>query len=754
MTLIVIVDCRATNRTIYSRLALTIGEGVTVRAFADAAEALKWLGRNRPDLIVTDYDMPQMDGEEFISRFRGLPHSAGVPIMMITVCDQRKLRLRALESGATDFLNTPIDHCEFLTRARNLLKLSQDAGARAQGDGAQAARANASVFRAEADHDVFSEEARRLLAECGEAGDYALHVVALEGEGDPFGLAASLQRQLRGGDMLAPLDHRRFVILQKNVFGPADAEACARRLSGLRAPAPFHVRTALPQTSGGSADQRAADCLREATAPALAQRGAEASGQRKTDWRFLPRVNLETGDILGAQVLAEGAQGLRIAEVGDPESLQAALAAIASLRCVSRNPARFSLKLRLAGSSAASASALALRLAPLLSVARVSPARLELQICAREALIDPSRAEAEARALKMLGTGLILDLGALDPGDLRAGDQWADLLSAFTDAWCDAIQFPASGSRAFAVARRLRSLVVRRVGRAPPLLADGVSLSESLKPLLRAGAAQAQGPCFGAPFSARDLRALFLARDRAQEVQESESQKDSQRRLKKSLKIPVARRCAHDRTLAGTPSRARRATLARLAPWRPIGRTGDDVQSAAAGGGGAGGHRDPGAIGRQAGAGFLSCWPALAGRLSGSGSGPSGASSVASRAQPSPPRRGDCLRHGDHLLRPVAGRFGGGLPFPTLFLADPRQWHPFRSQSHGRGGRQFDARLRRGLPQFALLARRRGPFDRAGPVDRHHSHLRRPAAATRGPGARRGRACQPRQNPAAGQRQP
>ena len=119
MTLIVIVDDRATNRTIYSRLALTIGEGVTVRAFADAAEALKWLGRNRPDLIVTDYDMPQMDGEEFISRFRGLPHSAGVPIMMITVCDQRKLRLRALESGATDFLNTPIDHCEFLTRARN-----------------------------------------------------------------------------------------------------------------------------------------------------------------------------------------------------------------------------------------------------------------------------------------------------------------------------------------------------------------------------------------------------------------------------------------------------------------------------------------------------------------------------------------------------------------------------------------------------------------------------------------------------------
>jgi hypothetical protein len=91
------------------------------------------------------------------------------------------------------------------------------------------------------------------------------------------------------------------------------------------------------------------------------------------------------------------------------------------------------------------------------------------------------------------------------------------LLGAFTDTWCDAVQFRASGGRAFAVARRLRSLVARRVGRTPPLLADGVGLAESLEPLLRAGATQAQGPCFGAPFSARDLRALFLARDRAQQ---------------------------------------------------------------------------------------------------------------------------------------------------------------------------------------------------------------------------------------------
>src|SRR5208283_352554 len=66
MTLIAIVDDRVTNRTIYSRLALSIGEGVTVRAFGDPCEALEWLESNRPDLIVTDHDMPNLDGGEFI----------------------------------------------------------------------------------------------------------------------------------------------------------------------------------------------------------------------------------------------------------------------------------------------------------------------------------------------------------------------------------------------------------------------------------------------------------------------------------------------------------------------------------------------------------------------------------------------------------------------------------------------------------------------------------------------------------------
>jgi diguanylate cyclase (GGDEF)-like protein/PAS domain S-box-containing protein len=123
MPLIVILDDRATNRNIFSKLAASIESGVTVRSFGDPAELLVWLEHNTPDLIVTDFKMPTMDGAEFIRRFRAQPNSGEIPVIVITIYEEREFRLRALEAGATDFLNSPVDHQEFITRARNLLKL-------------------------------------------------------------------------------------------------------------------------------------------------------------------------------------------------------------------------------------------------------------------------------------------------------------------------------------------------------------------------------------------------------------------------------------------------------------------------------------------------------------------------------------------------------------------------------------------------------------------------------------------------------
>jgi diguanylate cyclase (GGDEF)-like protein/PAS domain S-box-containing protein len=123
MSLIVIVDDRITNRNIFAKLATSIEEDVAVRSFGDPAEALEWLKDNTPDLVVTDYKMPNMDGAEFVRRFRRLPECSDIPAVVITVYEERAHRINALEAGATDFLQSPVDHHEFLTRARNLLKL-------------------------------------------------------------------------------------------------------------------------------------------------------------------------------------------------------------------------------------------------------------------------------------------------------------------------------------------------------------------------------------------------------------------------------------------------------------------------------------------------------------------------------------------------------------------------------------------------------------------------------------------------------
>src|ERR1700690_718575 len=123
MVQIVILDDRETNRKIFSKLAASIERGASVRSFGDPPELLAWLEHNTPDLILPDFKMPSMDGAEFIRRFRAQPNSGEIPVIVITVYEEREFRLRALEAGATDFLNSPVDHQEFVTRARNLLKL-------------------------------------------------------------------------------------------------------------------------------------------------------------------------------------------------------------------------------------------------------------------------------------------------------------------------------------------------------------------------------------------------------------------------------------------------------------------------------------------------------------------------------------------------------------------------------------------------------------------------------------------------------
>ena len=123
MPLIAILDDRLTNRNIYARLATSLEEGTEVVTFDDPRSALDWLGRNATDLVITDFKMPHLDGAAFTRRFRTISGCLDVPVVVITAYDDRSYRLQALEAGATDFLQSPVDHAEFVTRGRNLLRM-------------------------------------------------------------------------------------------------------------------------------------------------------------------------------------------------------------------------------------------------------------------------------------------------------------------------------------------------------------------------------------------------------------------------------------------------------------------------------------------------------------------------------------------------------------------------------------------------------------------------------------------------------
>src|SRR5512135_2642858 len=120
---VMVVDDQATSRTILEQVARGLEAQVAVETFARAVDAVVWATRNPADLVLVDYLMPDMDAIRFINCLRALPGYEQVPIIMVTVSEEREVRYAALDAGATDFLTKPVDARECLARCRNLLTL-------------------------------------------------------------------------------------------------------------------------------------------------------------------------------------------------------------------------------------------------------------------------------------------------------------------------------------------------------------------------------------------------------------------------------------------------------------------------------------------------------------------------------------------------------------------------------------------------------------------------------------------------------
>jgi putative two-component system response regulator len=121
---IVVVDDDPISLGLMEEIIARIPGGSAI-TFSDPAEALGWCQTSSPDVIVSDYQMPEMDGLQLLGHLRADSRLGNVPIMMITTVGDRAVRHRALEMGATDFLGKPLDAVEATARIKNMILVHQ-----------------------------------------------------------------------------------------------------------------------------------------------------------------------------------------------------------------------------------------------------------------------------------------------------------------------------------------------------------------------------------------------------------------------------------------------------------------------------------------------------------------------------------------------------------------------------------------------------------------------------------------------------
>ena len=104
---ILYVEDNSDNRMLIRRVLRA--EGYTVHEASSADAALDILQTMRPDLILMDINMPDMDGYTLTAHIRALPHLGLVPIVAVTANVMRGDRERSLEAGCDGYIQKPID---------------------------------------------------------------------------------------------------------------------------------------------------------------------------------------------------------------------------------------------------------------------------------------------------------------------------------------------------------------------------------------------------------------------------------------------------------------------------------------------------------------------------------------------------------------------------------------------------------------------------------------------------------------------
>lgn len=118
-TILVVDDSATMVMSVRNNLEIN---GFTVESAGDGVQAVaKLKGGCKPDLIITDINMPNMGGMELIKTVRGMPGFRFVPILTLTTESQQDMRTEGKKLGATGWLAKPVGGADLVKVIKQVL---------------------------------------------------------------------------------------------------------------------------------------------------------------------------------------------------------------------------------------------------------------------------------------------------------------------------------------------------------------------------------------------------------------------------------------------------------------------------------------------------------------------------------------------------------------------------------------------------------------------------------------------------------